>query len=142
MLKNLRLAAGLSRLELGILAAVSDVTIFRIEAGVRRTRVSTLERIAYGLCHAAPTLGDPAGVLADLCTVAHLGLAPESEFADRVQRRRQRRERRFGSVFGQCGEDPNAKPNFVAVGCDVLSGTGHIANASSLSASLNREVSR
>jgi transcriptional regulator with XRE-family HTH domain len=106
MLENLRLAAGLSRLDLGYLAGVSDVTIFRIEAAIRRTRVSTLERIADGLCWAAPNLGDPARVLADLCTVAHLGLAPESEYADRVDRRRQRRERRLGSYWGTLVGNP------------------------------------
>jgi hypothetical protein len=77
-----------------MLADLSDVTIWRIEEGVRRTRVSTLGRIAEGLCNAAPRLGDPSRVTADLATVGGLGLAPESEFDERVERRRARRNRK------------------------------------------------
>jgi hypothetical protein len=61
-------------------------TIQRIEAGARRTRRSTLDRIAEAL-------GDPqlAGVLAELAGPA---LAPESPYAERIARRRVRRHRR------------------------------------------------
>jgi transcriptional regulator with XRE-family HTH domain len=92
--RTARLAAGLTRLELAIRAGVSDVTVYRIEAAVRRTRASTLRRIADALCDAAPTLGDPARVAADLSTVGGLGLAPESEYHERIERRRARRKRR------------------------------------------------
>ena len=69
-------------------------TIYRIEAAVRRTRLSTLQRIAEALCEAAPWMGDAERVTADLATLAGLGLAPESHYRERVERRRARRERR------------------------------------------------
>jgi transcriptional regulator with XRE-family HTH domain len=72
--------------ELAKAAQLSTSTIQRIEAGTRRTRRSTLHRIAEAL-------GDPklASVLADLAGPA---LAPESPYAERIARRRERRHRR------------------------------------------------
>jgi transcriptional regulator with XRE-family HTH domain len=97
--RTARLAAGFTRLGLAILAGVSDVTVYRIEAATRRTRASTLRRIAGALCDAAPMLGDPARVAADFATIVGLGLAPESEYAERVERRRARRQHRNSEVF-------------------------------------------
>jgi transcriptional regulator with XRE-family HTH domain len=86
-----RLAAGrrsrrLSQSALAADAELSVSTVQRIEAGTRRTRRTTLERIAAAL-------GDPE--LADeLPRLAGPALAPESTYAERIARRRQRRHRR------------------------------------------------
>jgi transcriptional regulator with XRE-family HTH domain len=58
----------------------------RIEAGARRTRRSTLERIGEALANPS--------VAAEIAKLAGPSLAPESEFAERVGRRRARRSRK------------------------------------------------
>jgi transcriptional regulator with XRE-family HTH domain len=85
-LKRARCSRDVTQVELGKAAQLSVSTIQRIEAGTRRTRRSTLERIAEAL-------GDPqlADVLADLAGPA---LSPESPYAERIARRRGRRHRR------------------------------------------------
>jgi hypothetical protein len=55
----------------------------RIERGLRRTRASTLDRIACAL-------GEPA-LGGELARLAGPALAPESEYAERITRRRVRR---------------------------------------------------
>ena len=93
-LRTARNAADLSQDALAWRAGMNPSTIYRIEAAVRRTRLSTLQRIADALVGAAPWIGDAERLTADLATLAGLGLAPESVYQDRVQRRRARRERR------------------------------------------------
>jgi transcriptional regulator with XRE-family HTH domain len=90
--KTARLAAGLSRAGLARGAEVSAETIYRIEAGLRRTRLSTLERIAVYLYE--DTAEDPWRMADHFAAVAGPGLAPESVFPERVDRRRARRERK------------------------------------------------
>jgi len=92
------MAAGLSQNALAWRAGMNPSTVYRIEAAVRRTRLSTLRRIAEALVGAAPWMGDAERVTADLATLAGLGLAPESQYRERVQRRRARRERRWDEV--------------------------------------------
>lgn len=95
-LRTARTAAGLTQCGLAVRAGMNPTTVYRIEAAVRRTRLSTLRRIAEALVGAAPWMGgDPERVTADLATMAGLGLAPESEYRERVEGRRARRERRF-----------------------------------------------
>jgi hypothetical protein len=65
-----------------------------IELGTRRTRRSTLRRIAEALVQATPG-GSCAATIADaLMQAAGTALAPESGFRDRVDRRRKRRASR------------------------------------------------
>jgi transcriptional regulator with XRE-family HTH domain len=84
-LADLRRSAGLSQARLATRGELAPSTIERLEAGTRRTRRSTLERIARAL-----ELPDAAGELVDL---AGPTLAPESAYADRIARRRERRGR-------------------------------------------------
>jgi len=93
-LRTARKAAGLTQCDLALGARISPKTVYRIEAAVRRTRLSTLRRIAEALVAEAPWMGDPGRVTADLATLAGLGLAPESQYRERVERRRARRERK------------------------------------------------
>ncbi len=83
-LRELRTAAGLSRMELAESAELAPSTVERIERATRRTRRSTLERIAKVLDADASQLADLAGP----------ALAPESDYAERVSRRRARRTQR------------------------------------------------
>ena len=96
--RTARTAAGLSQCDLAWRAGLNPATVYRIEAAIRRTRLSTLQRIEAALVGAAPWIGDAERVTADLATLAGLGLAPESQYRERVQRRRARRERRWGAV--------------------------------------------
>jgi transcriptional regulator with XRE-family HTH domain len=97
-LRTARNVAGLSQDALAWRANLNPSTIYRIEAGVRRTRLSTLRRIAEALVGAAPWMVDADRLAADLATLAGLGLAPESQYRERIERRRARRERRWDDV--------------------------------------------
>jgi transcriptional regulator with XRE-family HTH domain len=90
-LRSLRRTAGLTQRELAEGACLTRSHVERIEAGVRRTRRSTLERMAATLTVAEP---DPEHLADALAELAGPALAPESEYAERVARRRERRERR------------------------------------------------
>lgn len=89
-LSELRRAAGLSRAALARAAELSSPTVGRLEAGTRRTRASTLARLAGAL--AGPD--EAPALVAELAALAGPALAPESDFAERVDRRRARRARR------------------------------------------------
>jgi len=93
-LRTARKAAGLTQCALAWRAGMNPSTVYRIEAAVRRTRLSTLRRIAEALVGAAPWMGDAGKVTADLATLAGLGLAPESQYRERIDGRRARRDRR------------------------------------------------
>lgn len=77
--------AGLSQVRLATAAELASSTIERIESGARRTRRSTLERITAAL--------ERPKVAAELAAFAGPALAPESEYAERIVRRRERRGR-------------------------------------------------
>src|SRR5689334_17154271 len=81
--KALPVAAGLTQRALANTAELSVSMIGRIEAGTRRTRRSTLERIAAAFDQ--PELGE------ELARLAGPALAPESAYAGRIATRRQRR---------------------------------------------------
>jgi transcriptional regulator with XRE-family HTH domain len=85
-LREVRRSRGLTQAELAVAAELSRRHVERLEAGNRRTRRSTLSRIAEAL-------GDPS-LEDELVGLAGPALAPESEYAERVVRRRQRRLRR------------------------------------------------
>ncbi len=75
--------------ELAAAAQISQRHLQRLRIGVRRTRATTLERIALAL---APWLDvDPTELHQQLVKTAGCSLAPPSEFQARVDRRRQRR---------------------------------------------------
>jgi hypothetical protein len=75
---------------LGFVAELSASHLGSLERAVRRTRASTLARIASAL-----TTGedDDEALLEQLVAIAGPALAPESEYAERVERRRRRRHR-------------------------------------------------
>ena len=70
---------------------VSFRQIEQIERAIRRTRRSTLERIVEALIKVKPDLGDPEALVGRLSLLAGAGLAPESEYRDRVEKRRKAR---------------------------------------------------
>jgi len=86
-----REVAGISRARLGVLAEVSSRQLEQIERGIRRTRRSTLERIAAALVKLKPDLGDAADLTERLAELAGPGLAPESIYRARVDKRRKAR---------------------------------------------------
>jgi len=86
--------ARLHRPLLAIRAQISVRQIEQIERAIRRTRRSTLERIVVALVKVEPDLGKPAALVAQLTELAGIGLAPESEYRERVERRRRRRWRK------------------------------------------------
>ena len=90
-LATLRRQAGLTQRALGFRAALSESQIYRIESGARRTRRSTLERVAEALANTCPALGPASELGQTLAAAAGPALAPESPFRDRVARRRKRR---------------------------------------------------
>ena len=87
-LREHRRAAKLSLRELGRRAALSAAQLCRIEAGARRTRRSTLERVARSLER------DLEGAHALVCVLtrrAGTSLAAESPYAQVLTQRRERR---------------------------------------------------
>jgi hypothetical protein len=86
--------ARIHRPALAIRAQISVRQIEQIERAIRRTRRSTLERIVAALVSVEPDLGEPAALVARLTELAGIGLAPESEYRERVERRRRRRWRK------------------------------------------------
>jgi hypothetical protein len=86
--------AQLHRPALAVRAQISVRQIEQIERAIRRTRRSTLERIVAALVKVEPDLGEPAALVARLTELAGIGLAPESEYRERVERRRRRRWRK------------------------------------------------
>jgi transcriptional regulator with XRE-family HTH domain len=84
-LRELREWAGLSQRLLGEAAELSADQVSRIERGRRRTRRSTLARLAGAL---AAHGRDGDQVLAELLELVGSALAAESAFAGRVERRR------------------------------------------------------
>lgn len=94
-LRAIRQAAGIRAQDLAARSEVSRVTLWRIEAGKRRTRESTIDRIAGALVGLAPWMGDPVAVADNLIDLAGPVLAPESPFQDRIERRRARRTERL-----------------------------------------------
>lgn len=90
MLRSLRDEAAMTQSQLGALATLQSSSVSAIERGRRRTRRSTLERLVAVLL---PEQRREA-IIDELVEVAGPALAPESDWAERVARRRERRERR------------------------------------------------
>lgn len=90
-LREARNAAGLGQAAVAKRIGLSPRAMHRIEAGTRRTRRSTLTRIAGTLVLADPRLGPVDALLAHFVDAAGLALAPESPWAERLERRRKKR---------------------------------------------------
>lgn len=92
-IRDARTAAGMTQAAAGLAAELSRNHLSSLERGVRRTRASTLERLASALTED----GEAAAELhRELVVLAGPALAPESAYADRVARRRRRRYRQVG----------------------------------------------
>ncbi len=98
LLGQLRRASGLSQRETAVAAQVSTRHLRRLERGERRTRRSTLERLAGALAGRG-TLGSEEHLLRVLLQAADPALAPESEHRQRVERRRNRRWRQREATY-------------------------------------------
>jgi transcriptional regulator with XRE-family HTH domain len=95
LLKHAREDAGLYQWQVALAAGFSERHLQYLEAGQRRTRLSTLERIAdflaLMLSDSPDDPYDPDELLDLLVETAGEALAPESENADKIERARQRR---------------------------------------------------
>ena len=91
LLRHSRESADLSRWQLGFAAEISERQVAFIEDGMRRTRASTLKRIAVAL---TPDGESAKTLLAKFLKVGGPAIAAESQYADRIARRRARRARR------------------------------------------------
>lgn len=91
LIANTRRAVGITQDELALAAGLSRVQVARIETGTRRTRRSTLTRIAAALAFEAPTLGAVERLVDDFVEEVGPALAEESAYAERVGRRRAKR---------------------------------------------------
>lgn len=87
--------ARLSRPALAVRAQVSVRQIEQVEQAIRRTRRSTLDRIAAALVKVRPDMGEAAALADRLAALAGPGLAPESDHRERVEKRRKARWRRL-----------------------------------------------
>lgn len=106
-LRAARRSAGLTQQRLAARAQLSERHLRRLERGDRRSRQSTLARLAEVV--AAASDGRTAGdLLAGWITVAGVSLAAESEHRERVERRRARRVARDTSRWVQRRTDSYA----------------------------------
>lgn len=89
---------GIARQAAADAALLSPWGLWAIERGVRRTRASTLARIAEGLVRSADPDDaeslDAATLAAGWVALAGPALAAESPFRERIERRARRRQRR------------------------------------------------
>jgi hypothetical protein len=85
--------------QFGLLAQVPRMTLWRIEAGVRRTRQSTLQRIAKAASLLNPSAGTQDEILERLIKAAGTSLAPPSPYQYRINRRRMRRFRKTNANY-------------------------------------------
>ncbi len=85
-----RVSAGLSRRALAEMTLMHPTSIARIEYGTRRTRASTLKRIAGALAAELDDL-DAEALVKTWVRLGGRAIAPESDYADRLELRRQSR---------------------------------------------------
>lgn len=97
-LRAARRDAQMSQAHLAARAGIAERSVRRIEQGERRTRRSTLVRLAGVLAQSQNGRGiEP--LLADLLLAVGPALAPETEYPQRVEARRCRRQRKTGRRF-------------------------------------------
>lgn len=94
LLATTRRALDLSQADVAFSAGLHRVSIDRLEHGKRRTRRSTLTRIAAAFVLAEPRLGPVERLAESFVDAAGPALAEESVHAERVARRRISREDR------------------------------------------------
>lgn len=95
-LRAVRQAVGLSQADVGYCCGVNRSLVAKIELGQTRTRASMLRRLANELHEAAPdVVVDLDALVAELVTLAGPTLVPESPRQERIDRRRDRRAKRF-----------------------------------------------
>lgn len=90
-LRMARKAAGLTQAELGLAAGYGKSWVYRLEAAVRRPRLSGIEALVAVIVRRSPVLGNGEALTRDLIRLAGIALAPESEYRERVERRRAKR---------------------------------------------------
>ena len=83
------------RSRLAVRAQVSVRQLEQIEQAIRRTRHSTLARIAAALVELKPDLGTEGELVNRLAALAGAALAPESDYRERVDKRRRARWKRL-----------------------------------------------
>jgi transcriptional regulator with XRE-family HTH domain len=93
-LKEVRRLSGLTWREVSDRSQISPGHLSALSSGNKRTRRSTLARLASVVVDANPDLGDVEALVDDLCQIAGPALAAESDYRDRVDRRWARKERR------------------------------------------------
>lgn len=124
-LRAYREDAGLSRPALAAAAQLSAGHLGQLEWGVRRTRRSTLTRIAWAL-HGSDADPDALEAFVDeLVALAGPALASESDYAERVERRRERRARKAAKAEDKVVSDslPMAR-NLAVAAVDHFKRTG------------------
>ena len=94
LLRRLRKAAGMTQRNLARSAELSSWMMGQIELGTRRTRRSTLRRIARAIVGARPNTPTEDELTEQLAEAAGAALAPESGYRARIDRRRKRRAKR------------------------------------------------
>ena len=91
LLRHVRMASGQTQARTAIRAGLAERSLRRIEHGQRRTRGSTLARLASAVATSDPDGGAAADLLRRLLDAGGPAVAPGSEFAARVDARRGRR---------------------------------------------------
>ena len=94
LLKKFRKTAGMTQRDLACSAELSSWMVSQIELGTRRTRQSTLRRIARAIVGTHPNASTEDELTEQLVEAAGAALAPESGYRGRVDRRRKRRAKR------------------------------------------------
>jgi transcriptional regulator with XRE-family HTH domain len=94
LLSTTRRALSLTQEQVALEAGMHWTSLQRLELGTRRTRRSTLRRIAAVFVLHSPRLGPVETLLEDFVQAAGPALAEESAYAERVARRRALREDR------------------------------------------------
>jgi transcriptional regulator with XRE-family HTH domain len=88
-LRAAREDAGWTRAQVADATGLNRKTVWRIEVGARRTRVRTLAVMAECITDS------PEELVSELTELGGSSIAPESQYVDRVERRRLRRLRRI-----------------------------------------------
>jgi transcriptional regulator with XRE-family HTH domain len=99
LLSTTRRALGLTQAEVAREAGMHWTSLQRLELGTRRTRRSTLRRLAAAFVAHAPKLGPVDALTDQFVAAAGPALAEESVYAERVARRRAVREDRAWRVY-------------------------------------------
>lgn len=100
-LRRHRALAGISRRQLHLATGLAPFTIYRLEHARRRTRHSTVRRIALALAEARGAFCLADDIAEELINALGAAAAPESHRMAGIERRRNRRVKKLA-------EDPNA----------------------------------